>query len=89
MNTHHQNHIHFFKIRYNFLHIRLRINRKSYFHSAFADLIQRSFYILTSFYIGMILSVSRYAQKKQKKAVPVEAVPNGETSEYFTDGAMA
>ena len=45
--------------------------------------------ILTSFYIGMILSVSRYAQKKQKKAVPVEAVPNGETSEYFTDGAMA
>ena len=45
--------------------------------------------ILTSFYIAMILSVSRYAQKKQKKAVPVEAVPNGETSEYFTDGAMA
>ena len=45
--------------------------------------------ILTSFYIGMMLSVSRYAQKKQKKAVPVEAVPNGETSEYFTDGAMA
>lgn len=45
--------------------------------------------ILTSFYIGMILSVSRYAQKKQKKAVPGEAVPNGETSEYFTDGAMA
>ena len=44
--------------------------------------------LLTSFYISMILSVSRYAQKKQKKAVPVEALPNGETSEYYTDGAM-
>lgn len=45
--------------------------------------------LITSFYIGVILSVSRYAQKKQKKAPLVEAVPNGETSEYYSDGAMS
>ena len=43
----------------------------------------------SSFYIGVILSVSRYAEKKEQKAPLVEAVPNGETSEYYTDGAMA
>lgn len=45
MNTHHQNHIHFFKMRYNFLHIRLGLIESPTF-IPFADLIQRSFYIL-------------------------------------------
>ncbi|MBQ6964983.1 MAG: FtsW/RodA/SpoVE family cell cycle protein [Bacteroidaceae bacterium] len=45
--------------------------------------------LITSFYIGVILSVSRYAEKKEQKAPLVEAAPNGETSEYYTDGAMA
>lgn len=45
--------------------------------------------IITCFYIGVILSVSRYAEKKEQKAPLVEAVPNGETSEYYTDGAMS
>ncbi|MDE5551390.1 MAG: FtsW/RodA/SpoVE family cell cycle protein [Bacteroidaceae bacterium] len=45
--------------------------------------------LITSFYIGVILSVSRYAEKKEKKAPLVEAVPNGETCEYYTDGAMS
>lgn len=44
--------------------------------------------LITSFYIGVILSVSRYAEKKEQKAQLVEAVPDGETSEYYTDGAM-
>ena len=45
--------------------------------------------LITSFYIGVILSVSRYAEKKEQKAPLVAAVPNGETSEYYTDGAMS
>lgn len=45
--------------------------------------------LITSFYIGVILSVSRYAEKKEMKAPLVEAAPNGETSEYYTDGAMS
>ena len=45
--------------------------------------------LITSFYIGVILSVSRYAEKKEQNAPLVEAVPNGETSEYYTDGAMS
>lgn len=45
--------------------------------------------LITSFYIGVILSVSRYTEKKEVNAPVVEAVPNGETSEYYTDGAMA
>ena len=45
--------------------------------------------LITSFYIGVILSVSRYAEKKEMKAPLVEAVPDGETSEYYTDGAMS
>lgn len=45
--------------------------------------------LITSFYIGVILSVSRYAEKKEMKAPLVEAVPEGETSEYYTDGAMS
>lgn len=45
--------------------------------------------LITSFYIGVILSVSRYAKKKEQKAPLVEAVPDGETSEYYTDGAMS
>jgi cell division protein FtsW len=45
--------------------------------------------LITSFYIGVILSVSRYAEKKEQNAPLVTAVPNGETSEYYTDGAMA
>jgi cell division protein FtsW len=45
--------------------------------------------LITSFYIGVILSVSRYAEKKEMKAPLVEAVANGETCEYYTDGAMS
>lgn len=45
--------------------------------------------IITSFYIGVILSVSRYAEKKAENAPLVEALPNGETCEYYTDGAMS
>ena len=45
--------------------------------------------LITSFYIGVILSVSRYAEKKEMKAPLVEAVPEVETSEYYTDGAMS
>jgi cell division protein FtsW len=45
--------------------------------------------LITSFYIGVILSVSRYVKKKEQKAPLVEAVPDGETSEYYTDGAMS
>ena len=45
--------------------------------------------LITSFYIGVILSVSRYAEKKEMKAPLVEAVPEGETGEYYTDGAMS
>ena len=45
--------------------------------------------LITSFYIGVILSVSRYAEKKEQHAPLVEAVANGETSEYYTDGAMS
>ena len=45
--------------------------------------------LITSFYIGVILSVSRYAKKKEQNAPLVEAVPDGETSEYYTDGAMS
>ena len=45
--------------------------------------------LITSFYIGVILSVSRYAEKKEVQAPLVEAVADGETSEYYTDGAMS
>lgn len=45
--------------------------------------------LITSFYIGVILSVSRYAEKKEMKAPLVEAVADGETCEYYTDGAMS
>lgn len=45
--------------------------------------------LITSFYIGVILSVSRYAEKKEMKTPLVEAVTDGETSEYYTDGAMS
>ena len=45
--------------------------------------------LITSFYIGVILSVSRYAEKKELNAPLVEAVINGETSEYYTDGGMS
>lgn len=45
--------------------------------------------IITSFYIGVILSVSRYANKVSENAKPVQAMPNAETSEYYTEGAMS
>ena len=45
--------------------------------------------LITSFYIGVILSVSRYAEKKEMKTPLVEAVADGETSEYYTDGGMS
>ena len=45
--------------------------------------------LITSFYIGVSLSVSRYAEKKEMKAPLVEAAVDGETSEYYTDGAMS
>lgn len=44
--------------------------------------------VFTSIYFGMILSVSRYAKKKEEKAPMVEAVPNGETSEYYNDKGL-
>lgn len=45
--------------------------------------------LITSFYIAVILSVSRYAEKKQQNAQLVAPVANAETSEYYTDGAMS
>lgn len=44
--------------------------------------------VFTSIYFGMILSVSRYVKKKEEKAPMVEAVPNGETSEYYNDKGL-
>lgn len=45
--------------------------------------------MITSFYIGVILSVSRYADKVgETKAQPAEIVPDGETSEYYDDKNM-
>lgn len=45
--------------------------------------------LITSFYIGVILSVSRYTEKKDNKAQLAETVENGETYEYLTEGAMS
>jgi len=45
--------------------------------------------IITSFYIGVILSVSRYANKVSENAKPVQVMPNSETNEYYTEGAMS
>ncbi len=45
--------------------------------------------LITSFYLGVILSVSRYAEKKEMNVPLVEATTDGETSEYYTDGAMS
>ncbi len=45
--------------------------------------------LITSFYIAVILSVSRYAEKKEQNAKLVEAMPEKETSEYYTEGAMS
>ena len=45
--------------------------------------------IINSVYFGMILSVSRYAQKKEQNAQMVEAVPDGETSEYYNDKGLS
>ena len=39
--------------------------------------------LITSFYIGVILSVSRYAEKKEMKAPLVEAVPEGEVNYLY------
>ncbi|MCM1311713.1 MAG: FtsW/RodA/SpoVE family cell cycle protein [Bacteroides sp.] len=45
--------------------------------------------IITSFYIGVILSVSRYAEKVNEKAtVKVENIDRGETTEYYDDKNM-
>ncbi len=45
--------------------------------------------IITSFYIGVILSVSRYAEDEQKKPSETEpAIQSIETDEYLTDGTM-
>lgn len=45
--------------------------------------------IITSFYIGVILSVSRYAEKvSETTAAPAEAGAKGETAEYYDDKNM-
>lgn len=44
--------------------------------------------MFTSFYFGMILSVSRYVKKKEENAPMVEAATNGETSEYYNDKGL-
>ncbi len=43
---------------------------------------------VTSFYFGMILSVSRFASKKDMKAPMTQAVPDGETSDFYDDKPM-
>ncbi len=45
--------------------------------------------LITSFYIAVILSVSRYAEKKEQNAQIVQPVENRETSEYYTEGSMS
>jgi len=45
--------------------------------------------LITSFYIGVILSVSRYAEGIKNEQMQVQPAVQGETSEYLTDGAMA
>jgi len=44
--------------------------------------------LITSFYIGMILSVSRYATVSKASKIPEQSVMEGETLEYTTDGTM-
>lgn len=44
--------------------------------------------LITSFYIGVILSVSRYATVQASTKMPEKAEVNGETLEYATDGTM-
>lgn len=44
--------------------------------------------LVTSFYIGVILSVSRYATTQAETKMPETAVVEGETLEYTTDGTM-
>ncbi len=45
--------------------------------------------LITSFYIAVILSVSRYAEQKEQNAQVVQAVAESETSEYYTEGSMS
>ncbi len=46
--------------------------------------------LITSCYIGVILSVSRYANKVVTNTpFDVQPVPDGETSEYYSEGAMS
>lgn len=44
--------------------------------------------LITSFYIGVILSVSRYATVQAPSKMPVENKQEGETLEFTTDGTM-
>lgn len=44
--------------------------------------------LITSFYIGVILSVSRYAAAQAPSKMPEEIHTEGETLEFTTDGAM-
>lgn len=44
--------------------------------------------LMTSFYIGVILSVSRYAVAQIPSQIPVQSDAEGETLEYTTDGTM-
>ena len=45
--------------------------------------------LITSFYIGVILSVSRYAEEAQYARLDVQpSTESGETKEYLTDGTM-
>ncbi|MCQ2213574.1 MAG: FtsW/RodA/SpoVE family cell cycle protein [Bacteroidaceae bacterium] len=45
--------------------------------------------IITSFYIGVILSVSRYAEGAKAQKLQAQPTVEGETTEYLTDGTMA
>ena len=44
--------------------------------------------LITSFYIGVILSVSRYATSQTASKIPEPQKVEGETFEYTTDGSM-
>jgi len=45
--------------------------------------------VVTSFYIAVILSISRYADASDKEVLTVEPVTEGETKEFATEGNMA
>lgn len=44
--------------------------------------------LITSFYLGVILSVSRFATAQTASKIPEQSTEEGETLEYTTDGTM-